>query len=87
MSPRRGSARIERLPRARGPHSERPWYQPTTSPAAMAVGGLGVSQALLRRAIVSIAISPQAPSRPLGLRDAGGEGAADRLLAVGAVPR
>ena len=38
MSARRGSARIERLPSARGPHSLRPWYHPTTSPAAIAAG-------------------------------------------------
>ena len=35
MSSRRGSARIERLPSARGPTSIRPWNQPTTSPAAI----------------------------------------------------
>jgi hypothetical protein len=28
-----GFARIERFPRARGPHSLLPWYQPTTLPA------------------------------------------------------
>ncbi len=32
MSARRGSHRIERLPSARGPHSMRPWNQPTTWP-------------------------------------------------------
>ena len=35
MSARRGSHRMERLPRARGPHSMRPWNQPTTWPSAM----------------------------------------------------
>ena len=40
MSARRGSPRIERLPSARGPHSMRPWNQPTTSPSAMRGGGL-----------------------------------------------
>ena len=30
MSARRGSHTIERLPSARGPHSMRPWNQPTT---------------------------------------------------------
>src|SRR5438270_467766 len=37
MSWRRGSARIERLPRARGPNSMRPWNQPTILPSARAV--------------------------------------------------
>ena len=32
MAPSRGSPRIERLPRARGPNSIRPWYQPITLP-------------------------------------------------------
>ena len=36
MSGRRGSARIERLPSARGPNSTRPWYQPTMPPSASA---------------------------------------------------
>ena len=36
MSARRGSPRIERLPSARGPHSMRPWNQPTTLPSAIA---------------------------------------------------
>ncbi len=36
MSARRGSQRIERLPSARGPHSMRPWNQPTTLPSAIA---------------------------------------------------
>ena len=37
MSSRRASARMLRLPSARGPHSMRPWYQPMTLPAAIAV--------------------------------------------------
>ena len=36
MSARRGSQTIERLPSARGPHSMRPWNQPTTLPSAIA---------------------------------------------------
>ena len=41
MSARRGSPSIERLPSARGPHSMRPWNQPTTRPSAnRARGGL-----------------------------------------------
>src|SRR2546430_1810252 len=36
MSARRGSQRIERFPSARGPHSMRPWNQPTTLPSAIA---------------------------------------------------
>ena len=36
MSARRGSQTIERLPSARGPHSMRPWNQPTTLPSATA---------------------------------------------------
>ncbi len=39
MSARRGSQRIERLPSARGPHSIRPWNQPTTWPSAMPLRG------------------------------------------------
>ena len=35
ISARRGSARILRLPSARGPHSVAPWNQPTIFPAAM----------------------------------------------------
>ena len=34
ISARRGSARIERLPSARGPISKRPWNQPTILPSA-----------------------------------------------------
>src|SRR5215510_13542902 len=33
MSARRGSARMLRLPSARGPNSERPWNQPNTLPS------------------------------------------------------
>jgi hypothetical protein len=36
MSARRGSHRMDRFPNARGPHSIRPWNQPTTLPSAMA---------------------------------------------------
>ena len=35
ISCRRGSARIDRSPSARGPNSIRPWNQPTTSPASI----------------------------------------------------
>src|SRR6266478_5827868 len=35
MSARRGSHTIERFPSARGPHSIRPWNQPTTLPSAI----------------------------------------------------
>ena len=35
ISARRGSARMLRLPSARGPHSVAPWNQPTIFPAAM----------------------------------------------------
>ena len=34
MATSRGSARMERRPKARGPSSERPWNQPTVFPAA-----------------------------------------------------
>ena len=61
MSARRGSHRIERLPSARGPHSMRPWNQPTTLPSAMAA-------AVRRQSSPSSAMSstaqPAARSRP-----------------------
>ena len=40
MSARRGSHTIERLPSARGPHSMRPWNQPTTAPPAIAAAAI-----------------------------------------------
>ncbi len=48
MSARRGSQTIERSPSARGPHSIRPWNQPTTWPSATAAAVSAAERGVVR---------------------------------------
>ena len=48
ISTRRGSHRMLRLPSARGPHSIRPWNQPTTLPFAISAAVRPAESVFLR---------------------------------------
>ncbi len=63
MSARRGSQTMERLPRARGPHSMRPWNQPTTSPSAIALAVSAAERGLVVET-PPCSLRPQSPASP-----------------------
>src|SRR5271170_7612664 len=69
ISGRRGSAKMLRLPSARGPHSAAPWNQPTIFPSAMCRALVCSSAASSSSAISASSVAP-APSTTLRIADA-----------------